>query len=94
MQSNLCIYANVCMNVIIPSLYYFVLTCNAVVVVVERAVMATARRSSAVTVDVVLAVYVVDQSLLDRPAAVHSSWTPAAVHHNASPDRRRRVHVY
>jgi len=64
------------------------------VVIVERAVMTTARRSSAATVDVVLAVYVVDQSLLDRPAAVRSSWTPAAVHHNASPDRRRRVHVY
>ena len=70
--------------------------CNAVavVVVVEHAVMATARQSSAATVDVVLAVYVVDQSLLDRPAAVRSSWTPAAVHHNTSPDHRRRVHVY
>ena len=78
-------YGNMCIRH--SNMHHF-----AVVVVVERAVMATARQSSAATVDIVLAVYVVDRSLLDRPAAVRSS--PAVVHHNASPDRRRRVHVY
>ena len=76
-------YGNMCIRH--SNMHHF-----AVVVVV----MATARQSSAATVDIVLAVYVVDRSLLDRPAAVRSSWTPAVVHHNASPDRRRRVHVY